>query len=81
MRVNKQELKERLSKKRAVYTPLLINNLWEDFESLGWILFDESALKRKLDGLETSILYDPRVDASVELIKRLRKEIWGGEGE
>jgi len=81
MRVNKQELKERLSKKRAVYTPLLINNLWEDLESLGWILFDESALKRKLDGLETSIRYDPRVDASVELIKRLRKEIWGGEGE
>jgi len=81
MKVNKQEFKERLSKKRAVYTPLLINNFWEDLESVGWVLFDESALKRRLDDLETSIRYDPRVDASIDLVKRLRKEIWGGEGE
>jgi len=79
MRVSKQEFKERLSKKRGVYTFLLVNNLYDDLEDCGWVLFDESALKRRFDDLETNIRYDPRIDASIECVRRFKKEILGKE--
>jgi len=76
MRVSGQEFKERLSKKRGLYTPLLVNTLWEDLEGFGWVLLDESMLKRKLDDLETNIRNDI-TSAPTEWVRRFKKEVLG----
>jgi len=74
MGVSKQEFKEKLSKKRGTYTSLLVNTLWEDLEGFGWVLFNESMLKQKLDDLETNIRNDI-TSAPTEWVRRFRKEI------
>ena len=75
MKVTKQELTERLRGIRAVYTGVVIDSLYTDLADLGWAVFDENALKEKLDRLETNIRDD--ITTSPEVwVRKFKKEIW-----
>jgi len=75
MKVTKQELTDRLRGKRGVYTRVFIDSLYQDFADFGWAVFDENALKEKLDRLEANIRDD--ITTSPEVwVRRFKKEIW-----
>lgn len=76
MKISKQELKDKMSKKRYVYSSHLIEDLWKDFEELGWGIFDESILKQKIIDLETNINSDIR-GSPLKYVKNFKKEILG----
>jgi hypothetical protein len=76
VRINKDELMDRLSKKRGLYRSNLVKTLLSDMESFGWIILDESKLKVRLDNLEESVRSDISTSPEVH-IKWLKQEIWG----
>ncbi len=76
MRVSREELMNRLTKKRGLYRSRFVDNLLSDMESFGWIILDGSKLKDRLDKLEESVRSD--ISTSPEIhVKRLKQEIWG----
>ena len=73
--VEKSEFVDSLSKKRGLYRSGLVNTLWEDFKLFGWIMFDESRLRKRLDDLIQNIKND--ISSSPEIwVERLIKEIF-----
>ena len=76
MRISKDELMDRLSKKRGLYRSYLVDTLLSDMEGFGWIILDESKLKNRLDKLVASVRSDITTSPEVH-IKRLKQEILG----
>ena len=74
MRISKDELMDRLSKKRGLYRSNLVDTLLSDIEGFGWIILDESKLKNRLDKLAESVRSDLTTSPEVH-IKTLKREI------
>ena len=76
MRISKDELMDRLSKKRGLYRSHLVDTLLSDMEGLGWIILDESRLRDRIDKLVESVRSDITVSPEVHT-KRPKREITG----
>ena len=76
MRISKDVLMDRLSKKRGLYRSHFVDTLLSDMESFGWIILDEPRLRDRLDKLVESVRSDITTSPEVH-IKRLKREIWG----